>query len=380
MKFIHIGDLHLGKMLSHHSFIEEQKTVLFELLDYMSKNKIPMLVIAGDVYDRLVPPVEAVNLFNEFLEKAILELHIKVLIISGNHDSHERLQFASSILKKQGLIISSVLNEKIETYEYEDTIFHLLPFVKPATVKDLYPEAEIKTYNDAVKILLEHHLVDTTKKNVMITHQFVASYKEDVIESESEVMLSVGGTEVIDVHLFDDYDYVALGHLHAPQKISRETVRYSGSLLRYSFDEVKQKKSVCVVDITNKEDIKIELVELHPNITLQKYRGNLADFLNLNNSIVENKADYLFFELTDHVLIAHAMDQLKLIYPNVLQINYINLTSESNNDQIFEIKKIDDRTVFNDFYQSIRKQPLNQTQIEIINELLEKVGEHNEAS
>lgn len=375
MKFVHIGDLHLGKMLSHHSFIKQQEIVLFELLDYMNLKDIRLLVIAGDVYDRLVPPIEAVNLFNSFLEKAILELNIKVLIISGNHDSHERLQFASSILKKQGLIISSVLGKKIETYQYDDVVFHLLPFVKPVSVKDLYNDIDIKTYQDAIKVVLNNHKIDETKKNVLITHQFVARNKEDVVESESEVLLSVGGSEVIDVHLFDDYDYVALGHLHAPQKISRETVRYSGSLLRYSFDEVNQNKSVCVVDMADKNNIGIELVEMHPDITLQKYRGKLEDFLNPNNIIVTNKDDYLFFELTDNVLIAHAMDQLRMIYPNVLQINYVNLVNNDSKMQTFELKKIDDRVIFSDFYQMIRDQKLTATQLEIVNELLDKVGE-----
>ena len=373
MEFVHIGDLHLGKILCQRSFLKQQEIVLFKLLDYIETQKIPVLVIAGDVYDRLVPPIEAVSLFNRFLEKAILELKLKVLIISGNHDSYERLQFASSILKQQGLVISSILSKEIETFEYEDVAFHLLPFIKPSQVNDLYEEANVKTYHEAIATVLKHHSIDTSKKNVMVTHQFVARYNEEVIESESEAILSVGGSEVIDVSLFDDYDYVALGHLHAPQKIGRETVRYSGSLLRYSFDEVKQNKSVCKVDMSDKERIQISLIEFLPDITLNKYKGELNEFLNSNNQIVKNSQDYIFFELTDTTLKPQAMDQLRLIYPNVLQINYVNLNKEEASLHDFKLRKIDDRTIFNEFYQLIRNQPLNTNQIEIINDLLEKM-------
>lgn len=373
MEFVHIGDLHLGKILCQRSFLKQQEIVLFKLLDYIETQKIPVLVIAGDVYDRLVPPIEAVSLFNRFLEKAILELKLKVLIISGNHDSYERLQFASSILKRQGLVISSILSKEIETFEYEDVVFHLLPFIKPSQVNDLYEEENVKTYHEAIATVLKHHSIDTSKKNVMVTHQFVARYNEEVIESESEAILSVGGSEVIDVSLFDDYDYVALGHLHAPQKIGRETVRYSGSLLRYSFDEVKQNKSVCKVDMSDKEHIQISLIEFLPDITLNKYKGELNEFLDPNNQIVKNSQDYIFFELTDTTLKPQAMDQLRLIYPNVLQINYVNLNKEEASLYDFKLRKIDDRTIFNEFYQLIRNQPLNINQIEIINDLLEKM-------
>ena len=374
MEFVHIGRLYIyGKILCQRSFLKQQEIVLFKLLDYIETQKIPVLVIAGDVYDRLVPPIEAVSLFNRFLEKAILELKLKVLIISGNHDSYERLQFASSILKQQGLVISSILSKEIETFEYEDVVFHLLPFIKPSQVNDLYEEANVKTYHEAIATVLKHHSIDTSKKNVMVTHQFVARYNEEVIESESEAILSVGGSEVIDVSLFDDYDYVALGHLHAPQKIGRETVRYSGSLLRYSFDEVKQNKSVCKVDMSDKEHIQISLIEFLPDITLNKYKGELNEFLNSNNQIVKNSQDYIFFELTDTTLKPQAMDQLRLIYPNVLQINYVNLNKEEASLHDFKLRKIDDRTIFNEFYQLIRNQPLNTNQIEIINDLLEKM-------
>lgn len=373
MEFIHIGDLHLGKILCQRSFLKQQEIVLFKLLDYIETQKIPVLVIAGDVYDRLVPPIEAVSLFNRFLEKAILKLKLKVLIISGNHDSYERLQFASSILKQQGLVISSILSKEIETFEYEDVVFHLLPFIKPSQVNDLYEEANVKTYHEAIATVLKHHSIDTSKKNVMVTHQFVARYNEEIIESESEAILSVGGSEVIDVSLFDDYDYVALGHLHAPQKIGRETVRYSGSLLRYSFDEVKQNKSVCKVDMSDKEHIQISLIEFLPDITLNKYKGELNEFLDPDNQIVKNSQDYIFFELTDTTLKPQAMDQLRLIYPNVLQINYVNLNKEESSLHDFKLRKIDDRTIFNEFYQLIRNQPLNTNQIEIINDLLEKM-------
>ncbi len=378
MKFVHIGDLHLGKVLNHHSMILQQEIVMFQILEYMHQEKIPILVIAGDVYDRLVPPVDAIDLFHRFVEKAILDYHIKILMISGNHDSHERLQFANSILKQQGLIISSVFEKEIMTYEYDNVVFHLLPFVKPVDVKTYFPNDQITSYQDALKVIINHHSLDKNKINVMITHQFVASNKDSLIQSESEVILSVGGTEVIDVHLFDEYDYVALGHLHAPQSISRETVRYSGSLLRYSFDEVKQNKSVTVVEVDN--GIKVDTIAFLPELTLMKYQGKCADFLDIHHSIVTNVNDYIFFELTDKSLIPNAMDQLRKIYPNVLQINYIYLNQNNEYQHVVDLNKVNEHEAFFEFYQLIRGRSLSKDTLEIVNEIMEEVGDFNETN
>lgn len=386
MKFIHIGDLHLGKWVCGRSMIREQEEVLFEILDYMKRQRIDHLIIAGDIYDRLVPPIEAVELFDRFLTQAIVEYKIKVLAISGNHDSDERLNFASSILNKQGLMISSKLLEEWMTYSYKDEygmiVFHFLPFIKPSQVKMLYPDSQVKTYQEALAYLLERHPLDPDYRHVLITHQFVAGNKENQT-SESETILSVGGSEIVDVHLFDDYDYVALGHLHAPQKISRDTVRYSGSLLRYSFDEVKQKKGFLEIEMKEKKEYTIQFIPTHPSITMRKYEAYFQTLMDHSLTPVENIQDYLAFELLDSSLKPNAMDLLRGIYPNVMQLTYKMLEENLENKRTVAsstFKKMDDRSLFEEFYKNIREQSLSNEQCDIINELFEKVGDMDETN
>ena len=257
MKFVHIADLHLGKVIHQYSLLDIQRELLFELLEVMDQQDIRLLVIAGDIYDRFIPSQEAVNLLDEFLSKALLHYHIKVLMISGNHDSSDRMHFASSILSSQGLYIETYLKEQMECIEIEDVRFYLLPYIKPTNVRMLYQIDELKTYQEALQLYMSHQNIDKNFKNILITHQFVGGTSQT---SESEMPLSVGGSEIIDASLFADFDYVALGHLHAPQKVSRETIRYSGSLMRYSFDEVKQNKSFVIIDTS---DMSIQLSLIH---------------------------------------------------------------------------------------------------------------------
>lgn len=381
MKFIHIGDLHLGKWICGHSMITMQKEVLFELLTIMDQQDIRLLLIAGDVYDRLVPPTEAVELFNDFLTAAICQYHIQVLMISGNHDSDERLNFASQLLKAEGLYIASKLQKNWETCilkdEFGEIEFHLLPYIKPSQVKELYPEAKVKTYQEALEHVISLHPLNPKRRHVLMTHQFVAGGQQ-VQTSESETILSVGGSEVVDVHLFDDYDYVALGHLHAPQAVSRQVVRYCGSLLRYSFDEVKQKKAVCKVEMKEKGNIMIEQIPMHPTLTMQKYSGYFADFMDETKGLVENKQDYIAFELLDESLIANAMEHLRTLYPNAMQLTYKQLLKEYDGKKTvanLQLEKQDDFTLFREFYQAIRDHELDDEKASIIENILEKAKE-----
>ncbi len=381
VKFIHIGDLHLGKWICGHSMIAMQKEVLFELLTMMDQQDIRLLLIAGDVYDRLVPPIEAVELFDDFLTAAIRQYHIRVLMISGNHDSDERLNFASQLLKPEGLYIASKLQENWETClledEYGDIEFHLLPYIKPSQVKALYPEVKVKTYQEALAQVISQHPLEPKRRHVLITHQFVAGGQQ-VQTSESETILSVGGSEVVDVHLFDNYDYVALGHLHAPQAVSRQEVRYCGSLLRYSFDEVKQNKTVCKVEMKEKGDTVIEQIPLHPTLTMQKYSGYFAEFIDETKNIIENKQDYIAFELLDDSLIANAMERLRMLYPNAMQLTYKQLLKEYDGKKTvanLQVEKQDDFTLFKAFYQTIRDHELDDEKATIIANTLEKAKE-----
>ena len=227
MRFIHISDLHLGKFVHGKSMLKLQKDVLNELVNYMTQEKITTIVIAGDIYDRLVPPVEAVELFDDFLACLINDHQIQVLMISGNHDSNERLHYASSILRKNGCFVSTNIKKGMDVVEREDEYgkirFYLLPFIKPGDVKEVYPDEKIKTYQDAIALLLKKQPLDLNCRNVLVTHQFVAG-KKDLIRSESESMQYVGEAQMVGVDLFDDFDYVALGHIHAFQKVGKESI------------------------------------------------------------------------------------------------------------------------------------------------------------
>lgn len=372
MKFVHIGDLHLGKVIHQYSLLDIQRELLFELLTYMDEQDIRLLVIAGDVYDRLIPSQEAVNLLDDFLSQALLTYHIQVLMISGNHDSRDRLHFASSILSKNGLHIETYLKENMAFVEYGKTRFYLLPFVKPSQVKVLYPDQDMHDYQSALSFYLSKQSLDYDYQNILVTHQFVG---HSSVTSESEVPLSVGGSEIIDASLFDDFDYVALGHLHAPQKVKRETMRYSGSLMCYSFDEVNQKKSIVIVDT----DLSITTHELHPRQTLKKYQGTFAQFM--QNDFIEKKDDFLAFELLDETIVPHAIEQLRVLYPHLLQITYQYLMKHNQTrsfQPIQSIQQMDTLSLFEQFYQDVKSQKLNDLQKDVVKTLLEKAGEESE--
>lgn len=372
MKFVHIADLHLGKVIHQYSLLDIQRELLFELLDVMDQQDIRLLVIAGDIYDRFIPSQDAVNLLDEFLSKALLHYHIKVLMISGNHDSSDRMHFASSILSSQGLFIETYLKEQIEYIEMDDVRFYLLPYIKPTNVRMLYQVDEIKTYQEALQLYMSHQNIDKNFKNILITHQFVGGTSQT---SESEMPLSVGGSEIIDASLFADFDYVALGHLHAPQKVSRETIRYSGSLMRYSFDEVKQNKSFVIVDT---KDMSIQLQQLHPSLTLEKYKGTFQDFM--NPDFIVKKDDFLAFELEDEILIPHAIDQLRILYPHLLQITYTHIINQHTYQQMETMKSIeemDTTSLFSKFYKDMKNMDISSQQMKVVLELLEKVGDQH---
>ena len=368
MRFVHVGDLHLGKVIHQYSLIDIQKELIDELLEYMNNEDIRTLVIAGDVYDRSIPSQEAITLLDSFLTKALLEYHIEVFMISGNHDSSDRLHFASSILSHAGLHIETYLKKEMSYIERDNVRFYLLPFVKPSHVKNVMEVSELSNYNDAIAYYLSKQELDKNYKNILVTHQFVGGNSKT---SESEVPLSVGGSEIIDPHVFDDYDYVALGHLHASQKVSRETLRYSGSLMRYSFDEVKQNKSIVIVDT---DDMSIQLHELHPSSTLMRYEGTFEEIM--NPDYILKKDDFLSFELKDTSIIPHAIDHLRVLYPYLLQITYAHLKKEHQSVSISkDVKQEDLPTLFSKFYSDMKNMELNEEQFKVVSELLEEVGE-----
>lgn len=373
MRFVHISDFHLGKLLFQQNLLEIQADLLNQITNYLVENNIDVLIMAGDIYDRSVPSNEAVEVLNDFLSSLILKHHKKVLMIAGNHDSAARLNFASGLLKYEGLYIEAHLQKEMKPIVIDGVNFYLLPFFKPSYYRYLYGDENIITYQDAFQAYLKKQNIDYNKPNVLITHQFIAGNKE-IVRSESEVILSVGGSEIIDVSLVKQFDYVALGHIHAPQKISKDTIRYSGSLMRYSFDEVKQQKSIVDVTIVDKK-VSFKLVELKPKQDLIKFSGLFDEIMQLEN----NHHDFIAVELLDTTIIPNAIDYLRTKFTNVLQITYPNLTSQqikNNTKADLGFEKLSPLELFEQFYQKIKGIPIDDKAKTIIAKIMKGEDDH----
>lgn len=372
MRFLHISDIHLGKLLFQQNLLEIQIDLLNQIIDYLVDNDIDFLIMAGDIYDRSVPSNEAIEALNDFLSSLILKHHKKVLMIAGNHDSATRLSFASGLLKQEGLYIEAFVQDEMKPVVIDGVNFYLLPFFKPSYIRYLYNDESIVTYQDAFAAYMKRQKINLDETNILITHQFIAGNKE-VIKSESEAVLSVGGSEIIDVSLVKQFDYVALGHIHAPQQISRDTIRYSGSLMRYSFDEVKQKKSIVDVSIANKK-VTYQLVELKPKQDLIKITGYFDEVMNYDN----NHNDFIAVELLDTKIVPNAIDYLRKKYENVLQITYPNLISKqitNNTKADVGFEKLSSLELFEQFYEKIKGSKLDKEAKALVAEILKE--EHN---
>lgn len=358
MKLIHTSDLHIGKMVNEFSMLKDQEFVLKQMIDIAKEERADALLIAGDIYDRNIPPSDAVAIFDQFVSELIKE-GILVLLISGNHDSPERLSFASRILEKKGFYIAGVYDGTVKnvtlTDEYGKLNIHLIPYVKPPITKHLLEKEEIVTYENSVKAILDTIPLDKNERNILITHYFITNLGIEPECSDSETRISVGGTDNIDVSLFDDFDYVALGHIHGPQRIGRETVRYAGSPLKYSFSEVFHKKSVTVLEIKEKGDINIRMREIKPLHDLRKIKGQLEDLMSKEVYSMADTMDYLQVTLTNQEELVDPIGTLRSIYPNVMQlILEKNIrTQDSTTTKIDHMKSKSTLEIYKEFYESV---------------------------
>lgn len=328
MKFFHLSDLHLGRRMYEFSLIDDQKFILEELLCLAAEEHPDAVVIAGDIYDRAVPSAEAVELFDRFL-CALAKRRIPVLAISGNHDSPERIAFGADLMTPSGVFLSPVYNGYVEPVSLSDSFgavnFYLLPFIKPANVRRFYPEEAIESYTDALRCAVEHMNVDPSARNVLVTHQFVTGG----IRSDSEDV-TVGGTDNVDAAVFDGFDYVALGHLHGAQRIGRETLRYSGTPLKYSFAEKDQIKSITVVKLGTKGNVSVSSLPLTPRRDMREIRGTYIELTLRDSYAGTDTEDYIHAVLTDENDIPNALARLRSIYPNLMKLDYDNLHTRSS--------------------------------------------------
>lgn len=378
MKLIHLSDLHIGKRVNEVSMIGDQEYILDQIIHIIDEEKADAVLIAGDVYDRSVPSAEAVTLFDDFLFR-LAERKLPVLIISGNHDSPERLAFGNRLMEESGIHISPVYDGEIKPITlsdgHGDVRFWLLPFIKPAHVKRFYPDEGIETYTDACAVAVEKMDIDRAERNVLLTHQFVTG--ASVCESEE---ISVGGSDNVDASVFEAFDYVALGHIHGPQNIGSEKIRYCGTPLKYSFSEAGHKKSVTVVELGKKGDLHTRTLPLIPRHDMREIRGTYAGLT--AKSYYEGTAvdDYLHITLTDEEDVPEAMGRLRVIYPNLMKLTYDNIRTRSNSvvDGVQELQRKSPLDLLGELYELQNNQPMSGVQKEYARELIESIWEGEE--
>lgn len=378
MKILHLADLHLGKNVLGLSMIDDQRYVLNEAIELCKKEGIQHIIVSGDVYDRSIPAEEAVMLLNEFLSKAILEEKIKVYIVSGNHDSRERLSCFNSLLEKAGLYIDGTINKDLSMHKHiisDDNIslnLYSLPYIFPGEIRQLTDDSSIKDFEKATKKVLDANELDEAEINIINTHYFVSGNVEPR-RSDSEVRTSVGAIEQISYKIFDKFDYVALGHLHCPQHIGRECIRYAGSPLRYSVDEISQNKCFTVIDIKSKKDISIQKIEIKPLHEFVALEGSVAE-LTQNSEVKDERI--VFFRLTDTSHVENAANRLKIKYPRYVGLEYINIRNDFDDNESSLRKEegfeeLSTEEQFKKFFNLINSKDTNEIQDKAIKDTIE---------
>ena len=376
MKYIHISDLHLGKRVNEYPMREDQDYILKKSLHIIDEEKPDGVFIAGDIYDKSVPPAEAVQLFDDFLVR-LAGRGLQVFVISGNHDSPERIAFGSRLMDRSGIHLSPVYDGNIRPVVMEDAYgeinVYMLPFVKPAHVRRFFEEEEINTYTDAMRVAVAQMNIDRSIRNILVTHQFVTGAQR----ADSEE-ISVGGTDNVDVTAFEAFDYVALGHIHRPQSCGRETVRYCGTPLKYSFSEAGDCKSVTIVELLEKGNVLVRTAQLIPRRDMREIRGSYEEIT--RKSFYENttyQEDYIHITLTDEEDIPHALGKLRTVYPNLMKLDYDNRRTRESRE-ISGAEDVENKSplrLFADFYELQNNQPMSDAQKTYVEELIEKIWE-----
>ena len=375
MKLIHLSDLHLGKRVCEMSMLEDQEYILREILGIVEDTRPDALLISGDVYDKSVPSAEAVTVFDDFLCR-LAARKLPVLIISGNHDSPERLSFGGRLMEGSGIHISPVYDGTVRPITLRDDFgevhFWLLPFLKPVHVRQFFPEENIESYTDACAAAVAHMPLNKEERNVILVHQFVTG-----AETCGSEELSVGGTDNVDASVFADFDYVALGHIHRPQNGGSNKIRYCGTPLKYSLSEVDHLKSVTLVELGAKGELRLELIPLHPKRDLREIRGSFAQLTDMDYYKNTAAEDYLHIILTDEEDIPEAGGKLRAIYPNYLHISYDN--TRTRTDQVVDcaenVQRKSKLELFDELYQLQNNQPMSDTQRAFLQELIDAMEE-----
>ena len=376
---MHLADLHLGKRVNGFSMMEDQEYILNRILEIMEEEQPDGLLIAGDVYDKTIPPAEAVRLMDDFLT-AVAAKHVPVFLISGNHDSAERVAFGHQLMQGSGIWISPVYDGTIRHHTLEDrwgeVNIYLIPFLRPSVVRSFFPDVEIEDYTDALRTIIEDLRVDTSRRNVVLAHQFVtaAGALPETCDSEQ---LSVGGLDRVDGSVFSPFDYTALGHLHGPQRVGSETIRYAGSPLKYSFSELHQKKSVTVAELRAKGETEIRQIPLQPRREMIELRGTFEEILEEARKKGEPQTDYYHMILTDETDVVDALSRLREYYPNIMLLDYDNRRTRSQKE-VEQLDRVEERTpgeLFAALYEQQNGQEMDSDRKEYLDGLIREIWE-----
>lgn len=376
---MHLADLHLGKRVNGFSMMEDQEYILNRILEIMEEEQPDGLLIAGDVYDKTIPPAEAVRLMDDFLT-AVAAKHVPVFLISGNHDSAERVAFGHQLMQGSGIWISPVYDGTIRHHTLEDrwgeVNIYLIPFLRPSVVRSFFPDVEIEDYTDALRTIIEDLQVDTSRRNVVLAHQFVtaAGALPETCDSEQ---LSVGGLDRVDGSVFSPFDYTALGHLHGPQRVGSETIRYAGSPLKYSFSELHQKKSVTMAELRAKGETEIRQIPLQPRREMTELRGTFEEILEEARKKGEPQTDYYHMILTDETDVVDALSRLREYYPNIMLLDYDNRRTRSQKE-VEQLDRVEERTpgeLFAALYEQQNGQEMDSDRKEYLDGLIREIWE-----
>lgn len=377
MKILHLADLHLGKRVNEMSMIEDQKYILDQIITLIKEESVGIVLLCGDIYDKSIPTIEAIHLLDEFLDQ-LSKMAIKVLMISGNHDSIDRLSFGKSLFTRSNLYIASQFENEIEKITVKEngiTVnFYMLPFVKSAYISHIF-QLQTDSYEECFRYLIEHTKIDEEETNILLSHQFVTANKKNPELSDSETS-SLGGIDNIDFHIFDPFDYVALGHIHKPQAMGREMVRYAGSILKYSFSEIHMDKKATILTIDAKKEISLSFHPLKPLRDMREIECSLEELLKKQCEIGKQE-DYMHVILTDAEQILDAIGKVRTIYPNVMQISFKNRrhmkqleSAQIKEDQISDQSPAE---LFEQFYKMQNHIDLDEKRLQLVLSVFEEV-------
>ncbi|WP_331835849.1 exonuclease SbcCD subunit D [Erysipelothrix piscisicarius] len=376
MKIVHLADLHIGRRLNDLSLLDDQRYVLNQIIEAFDTIKPHVLIIAGDVYDKANPSSEAFEVWNDFLTQ-LAQQSIHVLIISGNHDSQERLGVGACSFEEHDIYLASHYTGAISSVTLHDDFgpvhFYLFPYIKPSMVRNYHPEFTGNTFQEAFEFIFQDLKINQDERNVAIAHQFVIGNGMTPILSDSEIGPSVGGLDAIDASLFKAFDYVALGHIHRPQAIGRETIRYAGSPLKYSFSECMHSKQLPIIDLNN--DVSLSFIDIKPLRDVRLIKGPLEKLYEIGK--VEGSEDYIHAVLTDDIIQGDALHKLRSVYPNLVSLDFDNTrtsteTSLERATTILEQKPFD---LFNTFFTALNGRDFNQEESDLVKAVIDEIQE-----